>query len=403
MIPKKTAKEISDEITAALEAEFNQQIPLLRGFNRKLAKTIGGMYFNFQKLGLSILAQMHPATASLKDIELGLITINPLKLWGELVDIQHKTGQRAQRTVEVSVITIGGTLASGELIVNADTQIVYQVVGDVPLDAPTVQATIKATRVGTIGNVDSGTILYFVNAPDSVEKAVTVIKASSIDGTDPETEAQLRERIRERFLARPQGGAIADYKLWAEEVEGVLNAYPYSGWSGPDVPDGSAGQVFIFVESSVDPNGIPDPIPGPLLQAVRDHIEYDETGIANRRNINAVVRVFPISRTTFDVTINGLSTIGMTTEDIAAAKSVVESGLADFMLSRDPGGQSGYTTLLPRKDIVSNSEVGGVAGRVVASYGGAITGVSISVEGIDQSVYYLQEGEKAKLGNVTWA
>lgn len=398
MTPIQTAQQIANQIVAEHENQFGTVVPLLRGFVRKFAKTVGQKYVTLFKYGASIQLQQLIRTASNKPMQIGSLTITPLKEWGNLVEIYEKMGQRAERTVNVDVITQSGSLTSGEIIVNADNQRVYQVVGDVALDAAQVQVVIRDTRVGAAGNVDEGTTLYFRNAPDEVEKAVTVSAPVGTEktGTDPEGTEVFRERILERWMARPQGGAMADYKHWGEELEEARNAYPYSGWYDPEIPDSHAGQVFVFVEASDTVDGIAGPL---VIAAVEAHIEKNESGLANRRNINAEVRVFTISRTVFNVEIGGLAMESSTT----AARAAIQSGVADFMLKRDPGGMAGYTTLLPRKDIVSNLEVGAVASRIAAAYGGTINGVTLRVDGAIVPAYPLQEGEKAKLGLMTWA
>lgn len=399
MIPQKKANEIADEIISQMATSLNTTIPLLpKSFCRVLAKALGGVFVLLYEFAGWNLLQMFVKTASNKPVNFNGQTINPLQAHGELVGIYQKTGQRAERTVEITVITQGGTIVSGERIANPDTQMIYVVVGNVSLNASTVYATIRATRPGVLGNVDVGTELYFVSPPDAVEKEVTV-SADGIAGVDPETTEAYRERVLERWLARPQGGAMADYKNWAEEVTGVRNAYPYAAWKHPDIPNSRAGQVFVFVESDDTPDG--EPLPAGLANDVKDHIEGDGGGLSNRRNINAEVRVLGITRTAFDIEISQLSTDS--DEITEAAITAIEDGLTEFFYDREPGGQVGYTVIPPKKDVVSRMEVGGIVSRIAAGYNGSIGSISVSTGGADVENYPLQEGEKAKVGTITWS
>lgn len=401
MISQKKANEIADEIIAQMATSLNTTIPLLpKSFCRVLAKALGGVFVLLYEFAGWNLLQMFVKTASNKPVNFNGQTINPLQAHGELVGIYQKTGQRAERTVEITVLTQGGTIVSGERIANPDTQMIYVVVGNVSLNAPTVTATIRATRPGVLGNVDLGTELYFVSPPDAVEKEVIVTATNPVMGVDPETTEAYRERVLERWMARPQGGSYADYKNWAEEVTEVRNAYPYSGWANPNIPGSRAGQVFVFIESDSDPDGVPEP-DDPLLDAVKDHIKGDGVGLANRRNINAYVRVFPIARTAFDVEISQITTDNPETTE--AAKTAIQEGLTEFFYDREPGGQVGYTVLPPKKDVVSQMEVGGIVSRIAAGYNGSIGSIAVSSGGVDVEVYPLQEGEKAKLGTLTWS
>jgi len=394
MIPRRTAKEISDALISQLETELQITIPsMFKKFYRVLSKAIGGISVLNYEHSMWVLKQLFVKSADNTPVTIHNRTLTPLQEHGKLVGIYQDLGVRAEHTIAITVITQTGSISSGERVIDADTQLIYTVIGDVALSAATVYATIRATSSGEIGNVDVGTTLYFVSPPSTVEKAVSVT-ANLVTGTDPETTEAFRERILTRWMARPQGGSYADYKLWAESYPGVLNAYPYSGWGDDAIPDSAAGQVFIYLESEGDPDGIPE---SAFLALVREYIEGTDTGLATRRNINAYIQMLPISRTAFDVTITGLAT-----SDNANAKTAIESALFDYFLSCYPGGQVGYTVRPPRKDIITKMEIGGIISRVAAGYSGIIGDITITVGVTDYETYPLQEGEKAKLGTVTW-
>jgi hypothetical protein len=131
-----------------------------------------------------------------------------------------------------------------------------------------------------------------------------------------------------------------------------------------------------------------------LLVDVFNAIEANESGLASRRNINAFVRVFPISRTTFDLTISQPSG-----DDSEAAQVAIEAGLEDYFADAEP-----YITgvsIPPKKDIISTMIAGGVAARIASANGCYLTSFSMSVEGVETELYMLQEGEKAKV-TVSW-
>ena len=400
---RKTATQIKDMIITQLETSLNTTIPLLpKSFNRVIAKALGGIFVLLYQFAGWILLQMFVKTASNKPVTVNGVTITPLKMWGEQAPggpITQNDGQRAERDIEITVITQTGSLTSGMRVINTATEMIYTLVGDVPLDAATKTATIRATKAGDLGNVDPGETLSFMSPPSTVQKKVTVVTSIpdlSVLGVDPEETEDYRRRVSNRYAARPQGGAYADYRDWAEAVAGVKNAYPYSGWSfATSWPSGGPGWVFVFIESTSDPDGIP-PDPGSLLTAVAAAIENEISGLASRRNINAKVDVKPISRTAFDVT---MATPGYA-EDVGDVKDAIEEALEEYFLDRGP-----YIFGLhrpPRKDFITKAEVGGVVGLVAQALGATVTSITISVGGTDHRFYPLQEGEKAKLGSVTW-
>jgi uncharacterized phage protein gp47/JayE len=411
MTPRKTASEISDLIVAQLETDLSTTIPLLpKSFIRVLAKVLGGVYVLLYHYAGWILLQLFVKTASNEEVVIGGVAITPLKQWGSLVGVFQDEGQRAELEIEVSVLTTGGTLTSGTRFINPNTEIIYISLGDVAKDAATITVPVRATDAGEAGNLDIDAELYFVSPPADCEKTA-VVTARTLDGVDAEETEVFRQNIIDRFAARPQGGAYADYRDWAVEVTGVLNAYPYSGGAlqystgasfyndtglhttdgGVTYPSG-AGQVDIFIEAETGVDGIPS---SALLEEVWEYIEADDTGLANRRNINAYVNVAAITRRTFDVTITGLAVV-----DAVATQAAIEAGLEDDFLEREP-----YILGLnipPRRDMVSLMDVGGTVGKLAAANGGYVTAVSVSEDGLEDDFFPLQEGEKAKLGTVTW-
>jgi len=401
MTPRKTATQIKDAIIAQLETSLNTTIPLLpKSFCRVIAKALGGVFVLLYSFAGDILLQMFVKTASNEPWTVNGQTITPLKLWGEIAPggpVTQDAGQRAEFDIEITVITQTGSLTSGMQIINTATEMIYVLVGDVTLDAATKVATVRATEPGDLGNVDVGETLSFMSPPATVEKEVEVVSSvSPVLGTDPEETEVFRQHVIDRWAARPQGGAYADYRDWAQAVSGVKAAYPYSGWSfETEWPSGGPGYVFVYIESTADPDGIP-PDPGALLTAVEDYIENDAAGIANRRNINARVVVKPITRTTFDIRCS----TPQYAEDVDDVKDAIEDALEEYFEEREP-----YIFGLhqpPRKDLITRAEVGGVAGLVAQALGGAIPELYISVSGTDYELYPLQEGEKAKLGTITW-
>jgi phage-related baseplate assembly protein len=250
--------------------------------------------------------------------------------------------------------------------------------------------------IGEIGNVDAGGIISFQNAPPTCEKDCAVVSIDT-DGSDEEDTEHLRKRIQIRWASRPQGGAYADYWDWATSVDGVLNAYPYSGWDISGLPNSGAGTIVIFIESASGTDGIPT---SALLEDVYDLINENESGLADRRPINAYTDqslVMPITRTQFDLIITGL-----TVDDSDAAKAAVEEGMDDYFLSREP--YINGLSIPPRKDIVSTGDVGGTVATIILAMGGVVLGVQVIENGVGvvESYRQLQEGEKAKLGTITW-
>lgn len=397
MIPRTTAKDISDQLIADFEAYLGTTFPdYPKSFIRTLTKAMAGLYVLGYESGLSYLEQMFVKTAANVPISINGKTLNPLQEHGSLLGLTQGTGVSTELSIQISVITTGGTIESGERIVNPDTGIIYVVVGDVSLSSSSVAATIRSTVSGENANVilpDDENKLYFVSPRGDVEKSV-FINSQTVSGSDPQTTEEFRDEILQRWLARPQGGAYADYLLWAKEAsDNVKNAYVYSGWGDDAIPSSRTGQVFIYIESVSDTDGIPLQA---LLDDVYDYIEGDPD-LSTRRPVNAYVQVLPITRSEVDVTISGLST-----DDDTNCKIAIEAAITDFFLALNPAGQSGYTLRPPKNDIISKNNLGGLIAGIASGYNGTITSVTFEVHGETPEAYSMQEGEKAKVGTVTW-
>lgn len=391
-----TTQQIADNIAAQLEAALSQTIPLLpKAFSRVLAKALAGVYVTLYKYAGFALLQQFVSTATIEETEVLGRRLRPLVEWGRLIGIGDPLpATQAELELEVAVLTQTGSLPGGSQLLYAATGVVYQTVGAVALDAPTVTVTVRATSdqtggdgSGTLGNLAPGQVLEFASPLPNVATQATVT-AATVVGADGEPEETYRARILRRFQRRPQGGAYADYQQWATEVPGIRAAYPYTG---------APGQVDVYVESTGAPDGIPD---SSQLAAVLESIQFDPeespspTGLANRRPINAGVNVLPITRTAFDVDIAGFEAT-----DEPTVLAAVEAGLDEFLRSREP-----YIvglSILPRRDRVTQGAVAGVVNEIVEANGGSVGAVTLLQSGVTVQQYTLGAGELAKLGALT--
>ena len=393
-----TTKEINDNIISQLQSSLNQTIPLLpKSFLRVLAKALSGLFILLYKYGGFTFLQVFVSTASTKETVINGISLTPLIEWGRLVGVGDPTAATsAELSVSVTVTNQTGFLTSGTQLIGDTNGVVYLVLGSVPLTSATVTATVQAVSdqsggdgTGTIGNLTAGETLSFANPLPNVDKSVTVL-SQVVTAADAEDMEVYRQRVIDRFQKRPQGGAYADYEIWGESVEGILNVYPYTG---------APGEVDVYSEATVASSGSADGIPtSAQLQQVKDAINFDQNGLASRRNANAFVNSLPITRTSFDVSVSGL-----TSSDLASAQADIESALTEYFLSAEPfiAGLS----IPPRKDGLTRVSISAIIENVAVAYGGSFSFASFyetSVGSGSLSAYTLGEGEKAKLGNVVF-
>jgi uncharacterized phage protein gp47/JayE len=374
-----TTAEINAAIISQLEAALSQTIPLLpKAFNRVLAKVLSGVFILLYKYAGFIFLQMFVNTATIEEVEIFGQKISPLIEWGRLIGVGDPTpGTQAELNIEIVVEIQGGTLPSGTQL-TSNKNVVIKAVND-PDDGG---------GVGVIGNLDPGDTVSFITPLSDVNRNAEVISQVTT-GAEAESTEAYRQRVVDRFQKQPRGGAYADYEFWGEGVAGIVNVYPYTGVN--------PGEVDVYSEA-VATGGNPDGIPTPAqLSDVEDAINFDDTGRATRRPVSAFVNSLAITRTGFDVVIDGL-----VVANEAQVKSDIEAALAAFFLARAPFIDG--LTVPPRTDFILQSNIIGIVDDFVTAQNGFFTKATFRGTGtiIDLSSYSLDQGEKAKLVNTTY-
>lgn len=388
-----TTKSVSDNIVAQIQTSFGQTIPLLpKAWTRVMAKTVAAVFVLLYKYGGFMFLQMFVRYATLNETEINGRKVSPLLEWGRLIGVSDpESAARAEYIVNITVNNQTGTLPSGTQLIGEKNGVTYLTIGSVALNAATVTATVRASAsqdgdgAGAIGNLLVGDTISFANALANVSRDTT-IDSVVVTGVDGEAETSYRQRVIDRFQKRPQGGAYADYEQWGGEAAGIINVYPYTS--------ASPGQVDVYCEASVASSGSPDGIPtASQLQAVLDIINQDANGLASRRNANAFVNSYPITRTGFDIEVQGIS--GVT--NLASVQNSIEDGLVEYFVNAEPYIPG--LSVPPRRDGLTINAILGIIETVVTAAGGTFTTATfaLSFGGGNLQSYTLGEGEKAKV------
>jgi hypothetical protein len=384
-----TTADLNQEIIDDLTAAFGQAIPILpKAFLRVMAKVIAGkLAISFRYNAFTYL-QLWVEHASFQETTVRGKRIIPLVQWGRLLgEGDPLPAQRSELAVVVSVTNQTGFLKAGAQLLFQDTGVIYTTVQEVALNASEVPVTVRAVTAGTIGDLPADSVLTFANPLANVGNARVVSVA--VAGADAETEQVYRARVIRRAKARPQGGAYADYREWAESVSGIVRAYPYTGTA--------PGTVEIYCEATEASSGSADGIPTVIQRgAVLDAINLNNvSGKARRRPANAAPIVLPISRTPFDMTVIGLSP---STPDL---QEDINAAVDEYLRGREPYIVG--VTSLPRADRITVGAVTAVAEEVASAAGAAFSSLLLeSTLGLGDS-WTLDRGEKAKLGTPTYA
>lgn len=390
-----TTSAVSDNIVAQIASEVGQSVPLLpKAFTRVIAKALAAIFILLYKYAGFSLLQMFVEYASTEETEINGTTLIPLVEIGRTIGVGDPVpGVRAELLVQFNVLNQTGTLPVNSQYVYGPTGVLYLTETGVTLDASTKQVTIRASSdqnngdgSGAIGNLNAGDSLSLANPLPNVASTAAVV-SQSVTGADAESWDSYRARIRSRFAQRPQGGALADYKEWAEEEAGIINAYPYRG---------DPGEINVYVEATPASSGSSDGIPtGAQLTAVAALIEQNHTGLAERRPLNDLVNVLAIGRLAFDVVVTGL-----VASDAASAHTAISEAVDEYLRAREPFIVG--LSILPRTDRITQAAISGVVDEAASALGASVSQVSVSRSGSAVISYSLDFGQKAKLGTIAF-
>jgi uncharacterized phage protein gp47/JayE len=387
--------DVRSVILNSLQSSFNQRIPLLpKAFNRVLSKTVAGVVVTLYKYGAFMGLQQFVRFATNEETEINGELVKPLTEEGRKIGIGDPVGgTRAEFEIEVVVTNQVGQLDANSQLLNDDNGVTYLTIGAVALSAPTVTATIRASKdqsggngSGSIGNMDLGETVSFANPIPNVERDTTVTK-QTVQGANAEETEAYRQRIIDFYQKRPQGGAYADYEQWGEETAGIINTYPYTG---------DPGEVDLYSEATPESSGSDDGIPtAAQLVAVKESVELNVAGKATRRNVNAFVNSYAITRTGFTVEVTGL-----VADDLATTQEKIVEAVEQYFLSREPFIHG--LSIEPRRDRIVNSEVSGAVANVASSFGATFVSVVVKEASVVIQLRQLGVGEKAKATSVTF-
>ena len=391
----KTIEEVQQLLIRSFEHEFNTQLRILpKSFIKILCKVFAGVFIIVYKLVGWYFLQMFPETADWEEVTILGVRLRPLVKLGVLFGVgEPLAGVQWQGIITIDVLTQGSVLYSGTQLKSSVTGKLYIVEETKTLLQIKETVSVVCTEIGTAGNLEQNDTLNFVNPYGFIKTEAIVFDVARV-GLDNELESSYRNRVINRFRLQPQGGALADYRIWASEVQGVLNVYPYNDKEQP-------GGVLLYVSgiSDVYADRIPDK---GLLKKVGEACTYDpETGRATRKPLTAMLdpkndgsysNVKPIAVAVFDIVITGVS--GIVPADFA---QVVKPVLQNYFLDRDLYIR-GLSDDNNRTNVISKNHIITVVNQIAISVKAIFETAEIRKDGKGAPLYTLDNGELARLG-----
>ena len=230
----RTIREIRDLLINAFQQEFNSVLRIIpRSFVKIFVTIIAGIFVTLYKQIGWFFLQIFPETAYWKEVTVLGFRIRPLVKWGVLIGVGlPRSGTQWRGRVRVLVTSLNTSLNPGTQLKSSLTGQIY-ITNEIKfLESEIEVIDITCTVPGTLGNLQIDDTLNFVSPLGNVQRTATIVEVSH-DGTNDETEGEYRFRVVNRYRMQPQGGSLADYRIWASEVPGVLNTYPYNDADSP--------------------------------------------------------------------------------------------------------------------------------------------------------------------------
>jgi uncharacterized phage protein gp47/JayE len=201
----------------------------------------------------------------------------PVWAWGDYLDDHAEVQTIARLAATPATVTVtfsgdagtpipAGTVVGVEPIAPDDPAPEFEVTvggvipGDPAVDPPaTVDLVARATEAGVAGNVGARAITV-VSTP--IPSLTVTNAAAASDGSEPESDEALRERVLGAYV--PKGaGTAADYERWARAWAGVGRVTVIPLWAGPGtvkvIVTDAAGEplspdAVAAIQADLDPN-----------------------------------------------------------------------------------------------------------------------------------------------------
>lgn len=390
MIKLPTLVEIQTDIENAIESAFNIKIPKTgKNFFRVLSVVLAGVFKIYYLVIGNLQKNIFPDTADPESKG------GTLERFGRVKLGRNPFGAVAGQYAIVVTGTIGavikaqttfksneGTLNPGKLFI-LDEQFTLVTGNDV--------ITVRALSAGVESKLDDLNTLTATSPIDSVDSLVT-IDHEVVEPHAAEDIEAYRKAITTSFRLETQGGSPGDYRIWAQDAQGVAKVYNYA-------KSGFPNQVYLFVEAtkldSIDGKGTPS---SPLLASVEDVVNFSpDITLSNnersRRPSQVIVDYEPITPRNVDIEIVGFSAITLPIQTlISSALLELVDGIRPFV--------AGVDILDEKNDIL---DVNRIIAAIISQKPGAIfASINLKVDGVTLLTFTFENGDIPYLNAVTY-
>jgi len=302
--------------------------------------------------------------------------------------------QAAQYQIEIKG-SIGAIIKSQVTFKSDDSSlspgILYILDNPHTLTATTNYITVRALTAGIAGKQNFGDTLT-VTSPIALVNSSASITSTIVQPLSAESIEEYRLEVLASYRKEPQGGAVTDYILWSQDVQGVSKIYPYA-------KSGFPNQVNLYVEAnavdSTDGKGTPSLL---MLNEVASVVNNDpDTTVPvlerGRKPLTVIVNYLPVTIKTVDVEIPSFA--GPTTTIVAGILNALKTSIAQIRPFID-----GYDTLSEKNDVLDINKI--ISIIISQQPGAAFASPVLKINGVIVSTFQFTFGDIPYLNSVTY-
>lgn len=247
--------------------------------------------------------------------------------------------------------------------------------------------TVRALTVGLDGRLQVGNTLTLVSPVAEVDNGAAVTVEDIIPQA-AETTTEYREKVIEAFRLSAQGGSASDYRIWAGEVQGVAESYPYASIT----PNEITLYIEATIDDSVDSKGTPS---AAMLSEVQEIIEIPTVDRPSRKPLTVSnIDYLPVNVQDVIIDIAGYA-------DLTADKeTIILNALTELLADIRP-----YVAAIDvasyKNDILDDNRV--INAILQAVPGSTFGEITINISGTDYNTYTFLAGNIPFLLSVTYS
>ena len=385
MIRIPTLSELYNQIVADFESELGESIPLFgKSFLRATAAVQAAKLWINYKINAFVQKNSWVDTADPESMG------GSLERFGRVKLNRNPYPATAGQYVVTVTGTIGAVIPARTIFKSNDNALnagkLFILDNQYTLVAVSDSITLRALEIGIDSRLNIGNQLTSTT-PISLVNSLAVVSSEAVEPFSSEEIEVYRRKIIESFQLEPQGGSSSDYRLWANEVQGVAQSYPFA-------VSGQVGQVNLFIEATIEDStdGQGSASAG-LLDDVKDNIELPISGVPARKPVGNIVNYLSVTPLEVNIEIAGFQ--GLTTD----IENLIEGALTEEIAKIRPF-VSAIDIVSKRNDTLNTNKI---ITTILTTIPGSVFGtITLEVDSVATASKTFAGGEIPFLNSVTY-